>query len=279
MAIAWLQDARNPDGGWGFFSRNSPDAGFSIAHHTAQVIIGFLASGMSPESELVQKSVQFILSKYSEDIEEGWESLSEVEYVTDDSALDYRHHSTPYCVVALVRSGVPFYQREVLRAFHRLLQGQQSFGYWSNRLVPGQIPVWAIHDCLYALKEVNDSITAQLDLVTVLVTARQEANALRSAMMRILALTASPKIRDRVIGHNRWLIAWNLMLSVVLAYIGFRVVYQTAPPSSITSFFTSYFTPLLVALIVGLAPFIYQLAVEEYKLKRGITRIMKGEEK
>lgn len=267
--VAWLQDARNPDGGWGFYPQDSTYSHSSNAHHTAQAVLGLLSAGIDKDSEIVRRGCEFILSQYSESAEEGWESVTEVEYVDNESALDMRHFSTPYCLVALLRSGLPFHRKEIYKSFYRILRNQHTFGYWTNKLVPGQMPIWAIHDSLFAVAEVKEGMVTHLASVSEVVTTKQDLATLQTSIACILNDITEQGMESIFLTQNRWIVVWNSLITVFLIYMG--ITLGSMHPSSknfFDSLYSSYLSPIILALIAGVAPFVYQILAEEYKIRR-----------
>lgn len=183
LGVSWLQNARGSDGGWGAFSSESANSGPSTALHTAHAALALMATGVSAESDIIRDAVKRILSGYSEQTEEGWASQSEIEYVNDEDAVDYRHFTTPWCVVALMQAGIPLFQEEIINACRCLISKQNTLGYWTHRLTPGQIPIWATHDCLLALSQVVTNASCRLDLLARTVDLERESVTLRRALL------------------------------------------------------------------------------------------------
>lgn len=275
--VSWLQSARNKDGGWGVFSAESPHFDKSTALHTAHAILALLASGIPQNSDMIQEGVKWILSDYSELTEEGWPSQSEVEQVSLTSAIDYRHYATPWCVVALTQSGIPFYRDEILQASQRLLSKQHALGYWTHNLLPGQAPIWVTHDCIYALKTIVESASSRLDLILKSLEMEQQSLVMQDALLDVvrdynIQLTTKPSMK------NRGILIWNTFITIIImASVFFNPLFRAQFASS--PLFKSILSTILVilgAFATGFAPFIYQLAIEEYKTRRQHTKNKNG---
>lgn len=268
---AWLQSARNSDGGWGAFSSDSAYSTPSSPVHTAHTMIALLLSGISKESELIRGGARWLLSNYSDEVEEGWSSQAEVEYVDDNSAIDFRHFSTPWCVIALTNSGTPLFQNEVLNPIRGLLSSQHALGYWSHHLAPGQMPIWATHDCLFAIKEVLLATSSQIHFIASGADSERESKTLRNALLEFAHNITEQSIHSS--GRIRKLYAWNLLITFTLIALIF------SHPSfiflissySLSAQITSYLVTIGGAFVVGFAPFIYQIFLEEFKIRRGIS--------
>jgi squalene cyclase len=269
LGVSWLQSAKNPDGGWGSLPMEGHVPSKTTAVHTAHVILALMSAGGPIDSEAIQNGAKWILADYSNATEDGWEDESEVEFVDVDNALDYRHYSAPWCVVALTRSGTPFFSEVILKACNALISKQHSLGYWTNRLVPGQIPIWATQDCLYALNEVVSNATTHLEWITQTVNAEYESTTIR----RVL-LSTFDAIMDKTRVHSptnlKWMIIWNSLITLTLLLLVFLnpIFNSFIASASLIDKIVTLLAPILLAFLAGFAPFVYQIVLEEYKLRR-----------
>jgi hypothetical protein len=256
QAIAWLRDAQNLDGGWGVLRSAEPTgSGASTAVHTAHALHALLAAGSEPSETPAQSAIRYLQSSIHVAEGEPWPSTSEVETVDADAALDFRHFTTPWVVTALLRSGSSVGDSTIVAAVRWLLSEQHSLGYWSSSLTPGQTPIWATFDAIYALARVRSSALQRLpDLFDADSRAIELDIAWRSyfgAVDRIRAETVSPRL-----ARMGWIYAWNALLTFLIAFLLFSQIHEI---SSKLSTAEKLVGSALLGLVPGFGPFVYQL--------------------
>lgn len=262
LAASWLKAAKNEDGGWGVGShiQNNSD---SQAVYTAHALLALLAVGTDKNDDLIKEGVKYLLNVYSIDMEQGWESVSEVEYVDKDGALDFKHFATPWCIKALLDSGVEIDNPILFEACYRLANSQHASGFWSCRIVSGQAPIWATHDALYALNTLIRVTRKNLDVIYTAADTKRENNLSKKSILMMFE-NKPEQSKDKRIA---WIITWNIVITMlIIALILFNPDINSILSSS--SNIVKTISTIGVAFVAGIMPFLYNVLLEEYKLWR-----------
>jgi 8-oxo-dGTP pyrophosphatase MutT (NUDIX family) len=156
-AADWLLEGQNDDGSWGALSAKEHDRVRGTAAHTARAVIALLDYDEIRYKSAIEKGISWLRRSYDSG-ERAWPSTSEVTFVSEKCRVDYKHFSTPWTLVALMRSGVGLSERIVIDPLVNLLSEQSEEGFWTHPLVAGQIPIWAIHNCLLAMNQFKRSL-------------------------------------------------------------------------------------------------------------------------
>lgn len=262
-AATWLREAQNDDGGWG--PLRGPDSGGSTPLHTAHALLGLLAAGADRDDQAVLSGVACLRSLFRGVADpEPWPSTSEVESVTGDAVLDFRHFTAPWVICALLKCGVSLSDPMVSGSVQWLLAGQNSLGYWSSSLTPGQSPMWASFDAVHAIKEVREEALAR---IPELFEADARAGQLELAWRSYFTVleTARRDARWNGRGRNRLLYAWNGVLTFIVALI---LVYQVAPASAGMSAVWKIAGSALLGLVPGFGPFVYNFILDRIRARQ-----------
>nr|WP_257791277.1 prenyltransferase/squalene oxidase repeat-containing protein [Candidatus Thiodictyon syntrophicum] len=263
--LAWLRSAQNGDGGWGALPGTDPSAGrASTSIHTAHAILALLAGGQSADDEQVEKALNYLDATFHPAEPEPWPSTSEMEVVDTDAAIDFRHSSTPWVLAALLAARRPISSFTCVASMQWLLHQQHTLGYWSSVLTPGHEPIWATHDALYAL---NAARQTAIENVAELLIADFRKSEIDLAWTRAFSgfdqakgLAAYGRSRP-----SKWLYIWNSALTFFVCLLLLMTLGETTKSISVIG---QVLGSLGVALVAGFVPFLYQLAAEEFKLRR-----------
>lgn len=183
-AVDWLLNAQKSDGSWGAYSGEQERLD-GTAVHTARAILALQEYDGQRYQNVIARGGQWLINVYEPRNEEGWSSTSEVTFVSERNRLDFKHYSTPWVVVALIKSGVPLSNPCIIRPITILLQNQNLNGYWTHHLAAGQIPIWATHDSLMAINTFKDFLwTNASDLFLYETLKHQQRDLLRKFISR-----------------------------------------------------------------------------------------------
>jgi Squalene-hopene cyclase C-terminal domain/Prenyltransferase and squalene oxidase repeat len=263
-AITWLQETQNPNGGWAASPKDTTTTPASTPVHTAHALMALLAAGTSRDSPQVLSGIRYLKSTTNVTAEEPWSSTSEVEQVEGDAALDFRHFTTPWVLCALLQAGVPIGDPVVMNAIQWIVTAQHSLGYWSSPLTPGQTPIWATFDAMFALSQVR---LAALERFSELIDADARSAELDLAWKSYFSVL--DEIQEKAAGErfrrSRWIYAWNSILTfaviMILLFGGNLHTVRLSPVTKIVG-------AALIGLVPGFAPFLYQLLLEAIKTRR-----------
>lgn len=259
-AATWLREAQNDDGGWGPLA-----GGGSTPLHTAHALLGLLAAGADRADPAVRGGVASLRASFRGVTDpEPWPSTSEVETVTDDAVLDFRHFTAPWVICALLKCGVSLSDPMVSGSVQWLLAGQNSLGYWSSSLTPGQSPIWASFDAVHAIKEVREEA---LSRVPELFEADARKEQLELAWRRYF--TELDRARRAAYWNgrtrNRLLYVWNGVLTFGVALI---LLYQVTPASAGLSAAWKIIGSALLGLVPGFGPFVYNFILDRIRVRQ-----------
>ncbi|MBX3038278.1 MAG: terpene cyclase/mutase family protein [Anaerolineales bacterium] len=251
--MMWIKKAVNLDGGWSAYSTNSKTK--SNALYTAHSLIALMAGGENTDSELIKGGCKQIIKERTQAIEYGWEDLSYIEPASNDISakkVHYNHFSLPWILLSLVRTGIPIYDPEIMVYYNTLIRNQHALGYWEHKLTPEKMPIWAMHDSLLMLNKIGDYSLNHFDHLLSISSIKQENFILRKSIVDILSNNS-----NNAIDNAKWVaIGSGFLLSGFILW----------------GFLTLGFSPITsvigTALITGLVPFLYQIALEEYKKMR-----------
>jgi prenyltransferase beta subunit len=265
-AINWLRDAQNSDGGWGPLKEAAATgARNSKPLHTARALLAILAGGAQTADTHVENGIRYLRACLRPTDEEPWPSTSEVEAVDEDAALDFRHFTTPWVICAFLKAGTPIGDPVVTAGVQWLLTEQHALGYWSSSLAPGQTPIWATFDAVYALSKVRE---AALTRISDLFDADSKSLELDFAWRNYFASIDELKITEKRARYRRigWIYGWNAILTFIVVLI---LLYNAGPLSRDLSPVTKIVSALLVGLIPGFGPFVYEIILDHIKKRRG----------
>lgn len=259
-AATWLREAQNEDGGWGPLA-----GGGSTPLHTAHALLGLLAAGADRDDPAVRGGVASLRASFRGVTDpEPWPSTSEVETVTDDAVLDFRHFTAPWVICALLKCGVSLSDPMVSGSVQWLLAGQNSLGYWSSSLTPGQSPIWASFDAVHAIKEVREEA---LSRVPELFEADARKEQLELAWRRYFTELDRARRDAHWNGRtrNRLLYVWNGVLTFGVALI---LLYQVTPASAGLSAAWKIIGSALLGLVPGFGPFVYNFILDRIRVRQ-----------
>jgi hypothetical protein len=269
QSVTWLREAQTANGGWApLSSSDTTTAQASTPVHTAHALLALISAGASLSDAQVLHGVRYLKSSMSSTSSEPWPSTSEVEPVDADAALDFRHFTTPWVLCALLDAGVPIGDSAVTTAMQWILDSQHSLGYWSSPLTPGQTPIWATFDAIYALSKVRQ---AALDRFSELLHTDSTAAELNNAWTSYFNLVDDlnrDASKDRL-RSSRWIYAWNSVLTFVVALL----IFFHGPAHLNISPITKVIDSALIGLVPGFAPFLYQFILVELKIRQRARKV------
>ncbi|MGW1752072.1 prenyltransferase/squalene oxidase repeat-containing protein [Streptomyces sp. NPDC002092] len=267
--VEWLRTAQNADGGWGPVAmRQTSEDGESNSSpaYTAHAILALVALGVQPGDRAVDKACEYLDSAFDPAQEEPWVSTSFTTLVDAESyaRLDFRHFATPWALSALSAAGRDLGDKTVLLGTLRLLRAQAASGAWRSGLTaPGDYPVWACHDALFALKSVTEVSSRRLDAVIMASHLRRERDVLEESVLS----PSSPRGVARRVRSSYVTTAWMSLLTVaviLLLLVQFNVIEAAAGDSMITKI-VKWGAAAVFAVVGALAP---PILAEEYKIRR-----------
>jgi hypothetical protein len=171
-ALSWLRKAQNDDFGWG------DKFGFpSTVNHTAQAIITLLLCNSSQSTSETEKGIEWLNKSF--DTKPFWENLEDGGLIELNDIkfshnghdfthrISYYHFSTPYAIIALIKSG-KLNSPIVFKGIEYLLKSSNK-GYWEHPyLLNHRIhPIWAIYDSVLAFTELKQNTNNWIDLLEI----------------------------------------------------------------------------------------------------------------
>lgn len=266
---AWLRSKQAAEGGWGATAPESRARSLSAPAYTSYSVVALLTAGLPAEDKTIAGAVDYLRSTFNPNEPEPWEPTSFTSLIDPPlpARLDFRHFTTPWALAALCLAGGDLSDHVVFQATRSLLRLQESSGAWRCGLTaPGDTPLWAIHDALYALRMVlNTSIRnlGPISLSQYLTKERVAMQHLTAHLLRqeIFAGQTGPTRRNWL--QTGWMSALTVCVVVlVLAQVGLFRQFQSS------SGLHKAWTTVVAAAAAAIGAISPAIITEEYRIRR-----------
>jgi hypothetical protein len=149
-SMNWLLQEQNSDGGWG----ESKNKKKSSPAHTAHVLLMLMEFYPSKHHKNIVQGLNYLVNIYHE--KSRW---SDYEDYSEAQNYSYKHYSTPWCIVTLIK-GENFFslaqyrkvkKNIILPTIESYIDTQSETGYWD---LPHDniVGIWTVHDTVLAIK-------------------------------------------------------------------------------------------------------------------------------
>ncbi|WNI15295.1 prenyltransferase/squalene oxidase repeat-containing protein [Actinacidiphila sp. ITFR-21] len=269
--VEWLRTAQNADGGWGPVARHPRSAAAdaestSSPAYTAHALLALLSQGVDPGERHIVRGCAYLDGAFDPAREEPWTSTSFTTVVDNNSfaRLDFRHFATPWALAALSATGRDLSDPTLLHGTLKLLRMQTADGAWRSGLTaPGDFPVWACHDALFALRSITARSAERLDAVALSAYHERQLEALEKSLGKRISSSAAPLTSG---ARSYVTTAWLSLLTVFVVLLAFRQLNIIgASGGSALGQLAKWVGTAVVAAVGALAP---PVVVEEYKIRR-----------
>ncbi|MFF3642037.1 prenyltransferase/squalene oxidase repeat-containing protein [Streptomyces sp. NPDC002564] len=266
----WLRGTQNNDGGWGPVGqgRNTNDTeSNSSPAYTAHAVLALIAQGVTVTDACIAKAGDYLRAAFDFTREEPWVPTSFTALIDADThaRLDFRHFATPWVLAALAEAGHDLSDRMLRDGTRSLLRMQTDRGAWRNGLTaPGDYPVWACHDALFALRNVSDVGARRMDALIETTYVQRERRVLEESFFRAISTGPSQPPQPR---SSYLATAWMSLLTVAVALLILLQLGILEPPSGGSRLVQAlkWLGAAVGAALAALAP---PILVEEYKMRR-----------
>lgn len=274
--VAWLRSKQSADGGWGATAPESQANGSPEPAYTGYAMVALLTAGLRPDDKTITSGGEYLRTTFDPDEPEPWKPTSFTALIdpATQARLDFRHFTTPWALAALCLAGCDLSDRVVYQGTRSLLRLQQPAGSWRCGLAaPGDTPLWAIHDALYALRVVLDTSLRNFGPISLNGYMATERTAMQQLAAQLLRDEAPGERSGRV--RRNWLqTGWMSALSVgvvTLVLVQAGVFRHLETSSGLHKVLVTVGT-IVVAALGAVAPLI---VAEEYRIwrNRSIDRV------
>lgn len=157
--IVWLISVQNEDGGWGFQEGEISNAGA-----TSHAILALQACSKEKAQRNINNGKNWLLKTQKSD--GAWAVVSEHEIV-NNKKYDFRHFSTPWAIIALLKLGMKITDENMQKAIEYLIELQDKYGGWKTSRESYPF-IWATHNAILALLTVKEYFHPVKDIAPLL---------------------------------------------------------------------------------------------------------------
>jgi len=267
--VAWLRSAQCPDGGWGAMPPTPERKVSSSPAYAGYAVVALIVGGLPVDDKVIIGGREYLYATFDPNRTEPWESIAFTQLVNPRTAarMDFRHFATPWALAALCLSGRDISDALVLEAIRGLLRLQQSSGAWRSALTaPGDTPVWAIHDALYALRVVLTTSARNLGPIALDQYLKTERTAMQRFAVQLIdqnTAARSPRVAWRNWLQTTWMSALTVCVIVlILAQVGLLKQLQSS------SGVRKAWAAIAAGVVTSIGAVSPPIIAEEYKIRR-----------